>query len=160
MIRLLATALLVLAQALPAGALSCLRPDPLATLRTAQDAAEPYVILYGTLDFDTALMPPYLSGVPIETPEPVAATFSGRALGRGGFSYIVSENPITLVPECDANWCGITEPATPSLIFAEVTEQGWRVTHGACPFWVYLNPPRAILDSIATCATGGSCTMP
>jgi len=160
LIRLLATALLLLAQTLPASALSCLRPDPLATLRAAQDTPEPYVALYGTLDFDAALMPPYLSGAPLEAPEPVFATFSGRILGQDGFTHVVGEHPITLIPECAANWCGGTEPAIPSLIFAEVTEQGWRVTLGACPFWLFSNPPRAILDSVATCATGGECTAP
>lgn len=158
--RALLLAILLAIQSFPVHALSCLRPEPLATYRAAEQAREPFVVLYGTLDFDADLMPPYTSDIPIDAPIPVPATFTGRGLTDAGFTHRLEASPITLRPECAGNWCGGTAPETPSLIFAEVSKQGWIVTLGACPFWLFSNPPRDVLDTIARCFAGEACPVP
>ena len=155
MIRLGVLALALLA-ATQATALTCVRPDPLRSFRDAQAAPESYVVLHGTLEFDPAGMPDGgVSQDPAPQPDPVGAAFSGLALGPGGFTRPVQDS-VTLQPTCAGPWCGSIAPGT-YLVFAEVTESGYRVEIGPCGGGAFDEVSETTLARLAACMKGQAC---
>ena len=139
-----------------ATALTCARPDPIQSFRDAQAAPESYVVLYGNLDFDAGRMPPDgFSQDPNPRPAPVEAAFQGVAMGPQGFTRPVQE-AVTLQPTCAGPWCGSIAPGT-YLLFAEVTESGYRVELGPCGGRAFDNVSEDTLTRVALCARGDVC---
>jgi hypothetical protein len=139
-----------------AAALTCAPVDPIQGFRDAQAAPETYHVLHGELSFDPGDMPQGGTAEdPEPSPEPVAARFSGFALGLEGFTRAV-EAPVTLRPTCAGPWCGSIAPGT-WLLFAQVAEAGYVVEIGPCGGAAFDQVPEATLGALAACLRGEAC---
>ncbi len=147
--RLLSIAMVLMACASQATALSCMRPDPVASFeRFAQDDAS-YYVLYGTLDFDASRQP---DGVVNKqrNPAPIPARFSGFGLNTGGFTSPYTAS-VTLQPVCAGPWCGSETPGVKSLIFAKVVGDTVTVEAGPCGGTVFTEPSQRTLGAMTAC---------
>jgi hypothetical protein len=156
---LLTAALLAAAEA---AALSCAMPDPVQSFRMAQESPERYVVLHGRLTFDESLMPGGFTeqpqdgtGVPDMLTDPVPARFEGFALGLDGFTRPL-DTAVTLQPSCLGPWCGAMGEGV-WLLFAQVTEGGYRVAVEPCGSWTFEAPTEAVLSQMAACMRGEAC---
>ena len=154
MIRLVLLSLSVLT-ATEAAALSCLPADPIRDFREAQAAPESYHVLHGRLSFDPSLMPHGMSDDPGVAPNPVDAQFEGFALGPEGFTTPV-EAEVTLQSTCAGPYCGTFGPGE-ALLFAQITEAGYRVEIGPCGGGAFDQVSEEVLDQFAACLRDGSC---
>uniref|UniRef100_A0AAN0NKK3 Uncharacterized protein n=1 Tax=Yoonia rhodophyticola TaxID=3137370 RepID=A0AAN0NKK3_9RHOB len=59
-------------------ALSCVRPDPIATFQTVAAAPEPYFVLLGVLETGDSKLPPSIRNGGEGEPEPISGYFRGR----------------------------------------------------------------------------------
>jgi hypothetical protein len=153
-IRPLLAALALLA-ATEAAALTCRPADPLRSFREAQAAPETYHVLHGQLAFDAAEMP---QGLRRDLPLPVAARFTGFALGRSGFTTPI-EAGVTLQPICAGPYCGTFGPGE-ALLFAQVTDNGYLVEIGPCGDGAFDRVTPALLEDLAACLRGEACGAP
>jgi hypothetical protein len=140
----------------PAMALSCLRPDPAATFQSASASTDVYVVLRGSFAFDAGLMPAF-DGNPVDTePAPVAALFSGNALGPDGFT-LPYETELLLQPSCAGPWCGGLVPTGDAIAFARDNGEGvYVIDLGPCGGSVF-EPTDDTVATIVQCMTGGAC---
>ena len=138
--------------ALPAHALSCIRPDAVRLFETARESPDPYVVILGRLR----------PAGPITLPEPrkkevtrMTVRIDGKGLSRRGFDVPVSRD-VVLEMRCLAEWCpGF--PGKDEAIMALKVEGKTRVlTVDACGGnlvpWSE-DQEKRLLD----CATGGRC---
>ncbi len=148
-------ALLFTALAGQAEALSCMRPDVVATYQSAASSDETYYILRGALDFDPGEMP---SGYDenAEQPEPVLGRFSGYGLSPNGFEVPV-EAPIILYPTCAGPWCGTAQPSDDVLIFVNEDPDAYILEVGACPWFIFDNPTEKMAARLVSCINGDTC---
>ncbi|RVT87342.1 hypothetical protein DXV76_04475 [Rhodobacteraceae bacterium CCMM004] len=137
----------------PAGALSCLRPDPEMAFQRALNAEESYLVVSGRFVFDPAKMP---QGGGDTRAVSVPARFSGSALTRNGFTVPVSTR-LTLRVECLGPWCGSLDPAEPHLAFLERVPGGYALDVAACPSFAFARPSDAVLDRMRQCLLGSPC---
>lgn len=152
-----APAVLILALlAQPAVALTCARPDVAASMLRAQEAAETYAVLHGTLAFDEAAMPPPVSERSPPDPAPVPARFEGLAFGAGGWAPLAAD--VTILPTCAGPWCGYIPSGEDWLLIARVGADGTHAVEAApCGGWAFMDPDAAMLEIARACATGGAC---
>lgn len=155
--RRIAFAGLIALMAGQASALSCLRPDPVAAFQRAADADATYYVLYGTLDFDTRLLPQSGDGMsaPIE-PAPISAFFRGNGLSKTGFN-LRFDQPVTLQPVCGGPWCGSASAHTPAIAFVRVVGDELLLEIGPCGGQFFEQPSQADLDAMVQCLNG-NCT--
>lgn len=152
--KILSIAAVACVAAGPALSLSCMRPDPVRSFAEAAASDDRYVVLFGTFDFDASAMPSFDGRTEPGVPDPVPATFSGKALDTDGFS-IPYTTELWLQPTCAGVWCGGMEPASDVLAFVRDRGDGtYELELGACPFWVHFDPSQAILDRLAGCLAG------
>lgn len=150
-------ALLPLLAATEAGALSCLPPDPAASFQTANEAAEVYVVLHGTVTFDATWPGRGLAG---DGPaEDQLVRIDGRIEGAGlaadgSFGNAVS-GPVVLAESCAGPWCGSIPSGAEVLAFAEVGEDGVPViTLDPCGSLTFVDPTPEMLETVGACARG------
>jgi len=144
----------------PAAALSCLRPDPVATFQSAAESSDSYAVLYGSFDFDGSLMPGFDNEQQLEEIAPIVAEFTGRALGPDGFT-IRYETELWLQPSCAGPWCGGMQPSDNVMAFVRDRGDGsYELELGACPYWVFFDPTQAERDHMQACLNGAQACQP
>ncbi|MFY0633898.1 MAG: hypothetical protein JXQ91_08795 [Vannielia sp.] len=144
--------------AVPAVALSCLRPDPVRIYTQARDAEARYRIVHGTLTAQETVRRKRPAPGSQATPKPVRvkARLQGMQLGRGGFATPI-DTPVTVVLTCAASWCGGWPGAGQLLMAVQETSGGLSVESDACSSQIYSKPTRADLGRVLTCHKGGAC---
>lgn len=133
-------------------ALSCMRPDPVATFNRISEDSAPYYVLYGTLEFDASELPQGVVNKPRE-PAPIAAQFRGHGLNRNGFTSRF-ERGVTLQPVCFGPWCGSEMPGVKSLFFAKLDGDDVIISSDPCGGTTFPEPSRAALDAMTACING------
>ncbi|MEM9786562.1 MAG: hypothetical protein AAF801_08675 [Pseudomonadota bacterium] len=138
-------------------ALSCIRPDPIATFKQLAGAPENYFVLYGEMIFDEGLLPPAVSDLPVAAPDPIPAQFRGKGLTRQGFTsdYI---SPVTLEIGCAGPWCGSARSGGGAIYFVEAKDPPVTMVAGACGGRIFTDPSQAVLDMLVSCMQGGPCS--
>ena len=136
-----ALALILALCATEAAALSCMRPDPIATFNRLSDDPAEYYVLVGQVAFDAGLLPKGVVNAE-RNPDPIAARFVGRGLTKSGFNatYVAD---VTLQPVCFGPWCGQATPGVEQLVFAKVTESGVVIEADPCGTTVFAAPDKA-----------------
>jgi hypothetical protein len=151
---ILATGLMALAG--QATALSCVRPDPIATFQQVAAAPEAYFVLYGQLTFDESALPAGVSQNSVREPAPIPAQFVGKGLTTEGFTndYI---SPVTLQVGCAGPWCGSARSGVDALYFVRANEPPVTMQASPCGGMIFEEPDQATLDAITACMQGGPC---
>ncbi|MBY6049159.1 hypothetical protein [Vannielia litorea] len=148
-----------LAPALPANALSCLRPDPVQLYTQARDSDGRFRIVHGTLTAQETIRKRRQTGSDRLNPKPVhvKARLQGMQLGKGGFSTPI-DAAVTVTLECFASWCGGWPGSDQMLMAVEETKGGGlTVFSDPCSSKIYPKPTSAELRRVLTCHKGGSC---
>lgn len=138
-------------------ALSCMRPDVARSFELASSAAESYVILRGTFDFDA--LPSRDTGN-INAPKEIEtqATFSGMFLGGNGFEA-APDLDVTVHFSCAGPWCGnLTSQGQEVLAFVQQSQAGLTLEVAPCGTWTFENPTRAQINQVLSCMNGSDCT--
>lgn len=135
-----------------AAALSCVRPDPVATFARVSAADETYYLLYGTLDFEAVKQPKGLVNER-QNPAPVAARFDGFALNQSGFNTPYKTAAVLQIT-CAGPWCGSQESGVKSLFFAQVQDDQIVVTASPCGGNIFATPQPDVLDAMTACMNG------
>lgn len=151
MIRLIAAVAVSLVTT-QAAALSCMRPDAVATFNTLSGQPEGYYVLHGTLNFDATKQP---KGVVNEerTPVPIAAQFSGFGLSQTGFTSRF-DRAVILQPVCFGPWCGSEVPGMTSLFFAKAVGDQIIISSDPCGTTTFPEPKQSVLDAMTACVNG------
>ncbi len=152
----IALSLALAAVAGQATALSCMRPDPIASFQNAAEAEESYFVLYGTLTFDESALPESVGMGNRPEPVPIPAEFTGKGLSQDGFVNDYA-GPITLQPTCAGSWCGGAKSGVEAVFFVQVDDVP-TVVAGPCGGKIFENPSPAVLDALTTCMQGGECS--
>lgn len=158
--RSITAAALSLALAGPAAALSCMPHDLARTYQRIDAAAESYVAIHGTLEFDTALLPEVDMANQQATPPStrIPARLSGEALGRIGFTRAF-DGPITLDVQCFGPWCAQPPSGSAVLAFVRQDADGLTLSLDPCGGDAFFEPDPAMLDQTHRCFTGGACDV-
>ncbi|RYH04072.1 hypothetical protein EU805_01485 [Salipiger sp. IMCC34102] len=134
----------------PATALSCLRPDPLASFDMAAQSELPYLVLSGRI-------------TPIGAPpaEDQAGAYAARLTGEG-LAYegltVPFDETVTLDLQCNGPWCGVPPGDDPVLVFARVDGERPLIELDPCSTWVFPAPDRQTEEALAQCLTDGACS--
>jgi hypothetical protein len=145
----------LLAVASGAQALSCLGPDPLASLRVVRDDPAPWVVLQGHLDHSGDWKPD-LNGEIVDSPPSYPAWVDGATLGPSGFAAGWS-GPVTLQPRCIGPYCGgLPEPGD-YLMFARQSDDGLTIMLGPCGGTVFRPADAGLVRQLVACLNGGAC---
>ena len=140
-----------------AGALSCLRPDPIDTFKQVAAAPEGYYVLYGQLTFDEAALPSGVSNDNFRDPPPIPAQFTGKGLTLQGFTsdYI---SPVNLQVGCAGPWCGSARSGVDAIYFVRADDPPVTMQAGPCGGMIFEEPDQATLDMLTSCMQGGECS--
>ena len=155
MIRLAALLICVAGQA---NALSC-RPHTVQdAYQQAALATESYVVIHGTLSFDSALLPA-TSTDPMSIPESalIPARIVGQMLTDQGFQGQAATDLMFEV-RCFATWCGNGQAGAPYLAFIRQDAGGAVLETNPCGGFAFPKPSPADLRAVETCHAGGDCT--
>lgn len=138
-------------------ALSCMRPDPIATFQRVAEAPEAYFVLYGQLTFDESALPAGVSQNAVREPDPIPGQFVGKGLTSRGFTndYI---SPVNLQIGCAGPWCGSARSGVDALYFVRADEPPVTMQAGPCGGMIFEEPDQATLDAITACMQGGPCS--
>lgn len=154
--KALSLALGLIALASQAAALSCIRPDPMATFQRVAAAEEAYYVLYGQLTFDEAALPQGLLNGSDPMPDPIPARFEGKGLTKQGFtSDFIS--PVNLQIQCAGPWCGSARSGAEAVYFV-LADDPVTFIADPCGGMIFQDPPQATLDALTTCMQGGACS--
>ena len=149
MIRAASVGLILLAG--QAQALSCMRPDPVATFGTASTSDLPYLVLTGDL---TA---PPATGVTEQRPVSATARLTGFGLANDGFT-VPFDGDVVLEVTCAGPWCGALPASGPIMAFARIDGPVPVIEMSACGGWLFTDPDQATLDRMTACINGEDCT--
>ena len=151
--RLLPIALALVAT--QAGALSCIRPDPIRSFQVASEAEEEYLILKGQFSFDPGLLPQSEVASGLVLPQPIPAQFEGQSLTVDGFTNPIT-GLITVMPVCIGAFCGGLTPGTDVIAFARKQDNIYVVDADPCGAWVF-TPDSVTEAALAACVRGEPC---
>lgn len=140
-----------------AQALSCMRPDPIATFQQLAAAPESYFVLYGELTFDEADLPEGVSMNQFREPDPIAARFEGKGLTREGFTNDYYSD-VTLQVGCAGPWCGSARSGVDAIYFVAATDPPVTMQAGPCGGMIFEEPSDAVLEMLTSCMQGGACS--
>ncbi len=141
----------------PVSALSCLRPDVAQMYLDAASSDRVYSVLLGELSFDESLLPRGVRAGEAEgDPGPIAARFSGRFLGQGGFVQ-ATELPIVIEPSCSGPWCGGLPANVEALLFVYQRSGSLILEVPACGDWHFHVPSAQDVARVEACHAGGPC---
>lgn len=140
-----------------AQALSCLRPDPIATFQQLAAAPESYFVLMGELTFDESLLPEAVSHNRISDPAPIPAYFAGKGLTQDGFVNDYYGN-VTLQITCAGPWCGSASSGMEAVFFVPASDPPVTIEAGPCGGLVFQQITPATVDMLTSCMAGGTCT--
>ena len=142
---LIAVSLAILT-AMPAHALSCLRPDLREIYHRIDDSPEVYTIVRGKIWVQgggDAFAPDH--------PVTVPATFEGTSLIDN--TTRVSAQILVNVT-CTGAWCGSVQNDRDAIFFLRQVGQAWVLDAQACDSMAHYNPNGAALAIIADCVAG------
>ncbi len=151
--RLLPVALALFAT--QAGALSCVRPDPIRSFQVASGSQDEYLILKGRFAFDISLLPQSEVSSGLVLPQPVPAQFQGQSLTVDGFTNPIN-GPITVMPVCIGAFCGGLTPGAEVIAFARKQNNIYVVDTDPCGAWVF-TPDSVTEAALAACVRGEPC---
>ncbi|MCP3971530.1 MAG: hypothetical protein GY717_14675 [Rhodobacteraceae bacterium] len=154
-------ALLAVLMPTTASALSCIPPDPVGLFQQAYQAAEPYMVVYGSFDGTRmdALRPGYPGGYnenALPHQDISGLVFTGKALTRRGFTHRFRK-PVTLRLSCIGPWCTGLPGGENMLAFLEVLPGGFLLDINACGGMAVSGVDQAGLRRVVTCHQGGPC---
>lgn len=153
--RLLASFLaLALALPAPAAALSCMRPDVRRAYQSAAKSPDTYLIVQGSVDFNSARLPKSARSAGKQTLIP--ARLTGRAVTPGGYSGWL-DRKITLRVTCVSEWCGSLPANSEMLMFLRQSAAGYTLDVSPCPTRFFPNPPASLIKQLRSCMSGGTC---
>lgn len=150
-------ALCLTALAGQAAALSCVRPDPVATFNRLANAPEGYFVLYGELTFDEDALPAGMGQGRADAPALIPAFFRGKGLQRDGFTsdYIA---PAELLVTCAGPWCGSARSGIDAVFFVRADSDPVQMVADPCGGMIFADPSQDVLDMLTTCMQGGTCS--
>ncbi|MCC1494248.1 hypothetical protein [Cognatishimia sp. F0-27] len=154
--RLAGIALLLALAARPAAALSCRTPDPVRDFLAAAAAEEIWMVVTGTLRFNTSALPRSHSGAAAARQTDIPATLRGLGLGPKGFDRPFAR-AVTLRVLCFGPWCGAPEDGGRYLAFVKREAGADIVFASPCGANLHATPSRATLAAITACFTGDAC---
>lgn len=138
-----------------AGALTCLRSDPIRSFQAASGSADEFLILRGQFNFDPSQMPQSeVTGV-LVLPQPVPAEFQGQSLTVDGFTNPIA-GPITIMPICTGAFCGGLTPGADVIAFARKQGNIYVVETDPCGAWVF-TPDPVTEAALAACVRNEPC---
>ena len=138
-----------------AGALSCIRPDPIRSFQVAAGAEAEYLILRGQFTFDPSLLPQSEVSSGLVLPRPIPAQFAGQSLTTDGFTNPIS-GLITIMPVCISAFCGGLTPGVEVIAFARKQDSIYVVEADPCSAWVF-TPDPVTEAALAACVRGEPC---
>ncbi len=141
----------------PLQALSCLPTDPLLTFAEMTAESEGFILLHGTLDFDTDALPAFIETDPTPAPAPIDATFTGTELTATGDSAVMTI-PATLQITCAGPWCGSASSGQEAVIFAAGDTDAIDVFIGPCGGQVFYDPTPEMVAALTACLQDGACS--
>ena len=139
-----------------AHALSCLRPDPIATFKQVAEAPESYFVLYGELTFDEDALPAGVSMDMTRAPDPIPARFRGNSLSLEGFTNNYFGD-VELQIGCAGQWCGSARSGIDAIYFVRADNKPVTMQANACGGMIFAEPSQATLDMLTSCVQGGRC---
>ncbi|MBM7067080.1 hypothetical protein [Actibacterium sp. 188UL27-1] len=150
----LMTALLICGQA---QALSCMRPDPVASYINASEASDVYYVILGqvTLDGPAPVRPD--TGTFHEAPDLTASgRVTGKALGPQGFQKSVNLR-VDVTSMCAGPWCGDFPGQERALIFVKQSQPRAVIQMDPCGTQYFSKPAPEMLADVEMCHRGGAC---
>ncbi|WP_322892002.1 MULTISPECIES: hypothetical protein [unclassified Yoonia] len=141
----------------PVQALSCLPTDAVTTFSAMTAESEGFILLHGTLDFDTSTLPAFIETEPTPAPAPIDATFTGTELITTGESAVMTI-PATLQITCAGPWCGTASSGQEAVIFAAGDTDAIDVFVGPCGGQVFYDPTPEMIAALTTCLQDGACS--
>lgn len=138
-----------------AGALTCIRPDPIQSYQVAAEAEAEYLILKGQFAFDASLLPQSEVSTGLVLPQPVPAQFVGQSLTTDGFTNPI-DGRITVMPVCIGAFCGGLTPGVDVIAFARKQGNIYVVDADPCGAWVF-TPDPVTEAALAACVRGEPC---
>ena len=138
-----------------AGALSCLRADPIQSFQVAAGAEAEYLILKGQFAFDASLLPQSEVASGLVLPQPIPAQFVGQSLTTDGFTNPI-DGLITVMPVCIGAFCGGLTPGVDVIAFARKQGNIYVVDADPCGAWVF-TPDPVTEAALAACVRGEPC---
>ncbi|WP_163848654.1 hypothetical protein [Pseudooceanicola aestuarii] len=140
-----------------AQALSCMRPDAARSYTRAAEAAEPYVVLLGTLTHQSGPLPERDLSDPDPEERSFAARFEGHALAKRGFSTRFA-TPLTLELTCAGPWCaGLPEQEGEVLAFVEQRAEGYHLRLDPCGGTLFPDPEASTVRQVTRCHGTNTC---
>lgn len=138
-----------------AGALSCVRPDPIRAFQAASDATEEYLILKGQFTFDITQLPQSEVTSGLVLPQPIPAQFTGMSLTMDGFTNPIA-GPVTVMPVCFGAFCGGLQPGVDIIAFARKQDSTYVVEADPCGGWLF-TPDPVTEAALTACLRGEPC---
>ena len=154
--RTLVLSILLASLAGQAAALSCIRPDPIATFNRLAAEEEAYYILLGEIRFDEALLPDGFNNTRQSDPDPIPTLFAGLGLGEKGFT-IPYHAPANLQIQCYGPWCGGAADGMRAVFFVPASNPPVTLLADPCGQMIFSEPSDAVLDMLASCMRGDAC---
>jgi len=154
-------ALLIALTPVSAAALSCMPHSVEAAFSQAQADDASFVVVQGTLTFNTRKLPKVDFNNQAATPEMtrIKARLKGKSLGLSGFKTPYNK-PVTLAVACFGPWCASAERETSVLAFVELAPQGGVIATNPCGGYLFHNPTPQMIRSVAQCLKDGACSPP
>ncbi len=153
MIKLCATALIFLAMASQAIALSCLRPNIGRTFNTIATSESIYLMGQGTLTA-TEKIPDYKQGVERQ----IRANFTGVFYGVTGTSTKRTIS-VTVDAICFASWCGnFPKTNKKTVVFLKQSPNGLRLESNPCEGHFKVSPTSKDMRILQECLKNGMCS--
>ena len=157
MIRQILIAGLLAATGGQAMALSCLRPDPIATYKQLAAAPESYFVLRGELTFDETALPPSVGQNDTVAPDPIPGQFVGTGLTKEGFTadYVTD---VLLQVSCAGPWCGSAQSGVEAVWFVPFSDPPATLQADPCGTMAFYQPTEAVIEMLESCMAGDACT--
>lgn len=142
---------------LPALALSCMPYRITDAYRAAAKAGAPYVIVRGTLTFDTSRLPAedHTGQTPTPDRTQIPAQIVGVALGSGG-RRIPRAYKTTLEVYCSGPWCARPAPGD-ALVFLRRDDADYVLEDRPCGAFLFSRPAAEDMRALQRCLDGGDC---
>jgi hypothetical protein len=140
-----------------ASALSCLRPDAVATFLQLEAAPESYMVLHGRLVFDEGAIPRDMSSDAPQNNVLISGAFTGKALTMEGFTSPY-QAPVNLEILCFGPWCGSAVSGEDAVFFVKADTDPATAVAQPCGDMIFYNPDQQLLESLTECMRGVACT--
>ena len=138
-------------------ALSCMRPDAVASYINAAEAADVYYVILGEVTLDRPAPARPDTGTYNEAPNnAVRGEITGKSLGPNGFQTSVNLG-VKVHSLCAGPWCGPFPPRGPALMFVKNDQPRPVLEMDPCSTQYFGNPTPEMIEKVQTCHRGGTC---